>query len=94
MVEEGTAARPRIAVLAHQPREVLNRLADTFTVEDMHEAPGPAARLRESGLGIRGVVTTGWAGVPGALIRLMPDLEICPICPSAASAASWSPPRP
>ncbi len=75
----GVAGRPRIAVLAHQPREVLDRLAERFTVEDIHEPPGPAARLRDQGAGIRGVVTTGWAGVPGDLIRLMPDLEICAI---------------
>ena len=77
MVHGKGDGRPQIAVLADQPREVLDRLARDFDVVDVHAAP--ADRLRDLGAGIRGVVTTGWAGVPGALIRLMPDLEICAI---------------
>ena len=71
--------RPAIAVLAPQPREVLDRLAKDFDVVEVHGGAGPATRLGEIGPRCRGVVTTGWAGVPGDLIRLMPALEICAI---------------
>lgn len=70
-------SQPCVAVLANQPREVLDQLAEHFEVHDVHAAP--AARLAELGPRVRGVVTTGWAGVPTSLLRLMPALEICAI---------------
>ena len=79
MAQTETSGRPSIAVLAHQPLEVLDRLAEDFDVVEVHGGAGPAARLGEIGPRIRGVVTTGLTGVPGDLIRLMPALEICAI---------------
>ena len=79
MLPSETTERPVIAVLANQPREVLDQLAQTFEVVEVHGGAGPAARLAEIGPRVRGVVTTGLTGVPGDLIRLMPALEICAI---------------
>jgi hydroxypyruvate reductase len=68
-----------LALVGAQRPEVIAALERSFKLHRIWDAPDPAAALRSVGPRIRGAVSHGMAGLPGATIDLLPKLEICAI---------------
>ncbi len=68
-----------LAVVSAQRPETITALERSFKLHRIWDAPDPVAELRGLGPRIRGVVSSGMAGLPGAYIDLLPKLEICAI---------------
>ena len=68
-----------IAAIGVQRPFVLEALEQEFVVHRVWEAPDRAAALRPVAERIRGAVSNAMAGLPGAVIEALPNLEICAI---------------
>jgi hydroxypyruvate reductase len=68
-----------IAAIGVQRPFVLEALEQEFVVHKVWEAPDRAAALRPVAERIRGAVSNAMAGLPGAVIKALPKLEICAI---------------
>jgi hydroxypyruvate reductase len=68
-----------IAAIGVQRPFVLEALEQEFVVHKVWEAPDRAAALRPVAERIRGAVSNAMAGLPGAVIEALPNLEICAI---------------
>jgi hydroxypyruvate reductase len=68
-----------IAAIGVQRPFVLEALEQEFVVHKVWEAPDRAAALRPVADSIRGAVSNAMAGLPGAVIEALPNLEICAI---------------
>jgi hydroxypyruvate reductase len=68
-----------IAAIGAQRPFVLEALEQEFVVHKVWEAPDRAAALRPVAQRIRGAVSHAMAGLPGAVIEALPNLEICAI---------------
>jgi hydroxypyruvate reductase len=68
-----------IAAIGVQRPFVLEALEQEFVVHKVWDAPDRAAALRPVAERIRGAVSNAMAGLPGAVIEALPNLEICAI---------------
>jgi hydroxypyruvate reductase len=68
-----------IAAIGVQRPFVLEALEQEFVVHKVWDAPDRAAALRPLADRIRGAVSNAMAGLPGAVIEALPNLEICAI---------------